>query len=64
MTTLFYSLIRTEGEDAEIHPQKMMEKLNISYKEAEPIPIIDGWFFFNCQNIPDELPYFLIKIKK
>jgi len=41
------------------HPQKMMEELGITYQHATPQSIGDQWWFWNCENIPKELPPFL-----
>ncbi len=41
------------------HPQKLMKDLGITYQHATPQSIADQWWFWNCENIPDELPEYL-----
>jgi len=41
------------------HPQDVMEKLGITYQHATPQSIMDGWIFWNCENIPELLPPYL-----
>ncbi|MDH3325877.1 MAG: hypothetical protein OEM38_04065 [Gammaproteobacteria bacterium] len=41
------------------HPQAVMKELGITYQHATPQSIADQWWFWNCENIPDELPQFL-----
>ena len=38
------------------HPQQIMKRLGITYQHATPQSIYDCWWFWNCENIPDELP--------
>jgi hypothetical protein len=38
------------------HPQKYMESLGITYQHATPQSIADQWWFWNCENIPENLP--------
>ena len=38
------------------HPQKVMKELGITYQHATPQSIGDQWWFWNCKNIPDDLP--------
>lgn len=41
------------------HPQEEMKKLGIKYQHATPQSIADQWWFWNCRNIPSELPEYL-----
>lgn len=43
-----------EGEDR--HAQKVMKALGITYQHSVPQSISDSWEFWNCENVPDELP--------
>lgn len=43
----------------DLHPQQVMKKLGITYQHATPQSIADQWWFWNCENIPAELPNFL-----
>lgn len=41
------------------HAQVCMKELGITYQLAVPQSIGDCWWFFNCENVPDELPEYL-----
>lgn len=41
------------------HPQKIMKDLGIEYELGVPQSIADCWQFFNCSNIPDNLPNYI-----
>ena len=41
------------------HAQKVMQDLGITYKHATPQSISDAWWFWGCENVPEELPQFL-----
>ena len=41
------------------HPQKVMKELGITYQHATPQSIADQWWFWNCENIPEQLPPYL-----
>ncbi len=41
------------------HPQEIMKKLGITYQHATPQSIADQWWFWNCENLPKELPPYL-----
>ena len=45
------------------HPQHVMEALGITYQHATPQSICDQWWFWNCENVPQELPNFLTELK-
>lgn len=45
------------------HAQKVMSNLGITYDHAVPQSIADCWWFFNCKNVPDQIPSFLSPIK-
>ena len=47
----------------EMHPQKAMGELGITYQHATPQSIADCWWFWNCVNIPDSLPPFLTELE-
>jgi hypothetical protein len=42
-----------------MHAQKAMKEMGITYQHATPQSIGEQWWFWNCENIPDELPLFL-----
>ena len=41
------------------HPQEVIKALGIEYEQAECFAIADHWVFYNCRNVPDELPAFI-----
>lgn len=41
------------------HPQLAMKELGITYQHSTPQSICDQWWFWNCENIPDEIPDFI-----
>ena len=45
------------------HPQQVMKDLGITYKHSTPQSMADQWQFWNCGNIPDELPEFIEELK-
>jgi len=45
------------------HPQAVMEELGITYQHATPQSISDQWWFWNCENLPNNLPEFLSDLK-
>ncbi len=45
------------------HPQEIMKELGISYQHATPQSMSDQWWFWNCKNIPTELPEFIDELK-
>lgn len=40
------------------HPQNIMKKYGITYSHATPQSMGHQWWFWNCENIPDNLPDF------
>jgi hypothetical protein len=41
------------------HPQKEISKLGITYQHATPQSMGDMWIFWNCENIPSDLPEYI-----
>jgi len=41
------------------HPQTVMKSRGITYQHATPQSLNEQWLFWNCENIPDELPEYL-----
>jgi hypothetical protein len=41
------------------HAQAVMKRLGITYQHATPQSLSDSWWFWNCENVPDELPSYL-----
>lgn len=42
------------------HPQEIMKNLGINYEHATPQSMDDCWWFWNCTNIPEDLPDFIV----
>lgn len=40
------------------HPQNIMKKYGITYTHCTPQSMGNQWWFWNCENIPDNLPDF------
>ena len=53
---VLWSLYNNVKQD---HPQKVMQELGITYQHATPQSIADQWWFWNCENIPEQLPPYL-----
>lgn len=45
------------------HPQLVMKELGINYQVATPQSMADQWWFWNCENVPNELPVFLEELE-
>lgn len=44
------------------HPQIVMRILGIRYQMATPQSMCEQWWFWNCENVPDDLPEFLTQL--
>jgi hypothetical protein len=44
------------------HPQTVMKELGITYQHATPQSMGDQWWFWNCENIPEDLPKYLTSL--
>lgn len=38
------------------HPQQVMRELGITYLYASPQTIGDCWWFWGCDNVPEQMP--------
>jgi hypothetical protein len=45
--------------DENRHAQVVMKELGITYQHSTPQSMLDCWQFWNCKNVPDEIPGFL-----
>ena len=55
--------LRTAYESGEKeHAQTVMAGLGITYQHATPQSMGDQWWFWNCENTPNELPEYLTKL--
>lgn len=41
------------------HAKIIMEELGITYFHAVPQSMLDSWWFFDCENVPSELPKYI-----
>ena len=41
------------------HAQIVMKELGITYQHSVPQSMSDSWEFWNCENLPDNLPEYL-----
>lgn len=60
---LFYSLQGAYEAGVRAHPQEDMKRLGITYYHAVPQTLFDGWDFWCCENVPEDLPEYLTKPK-
>jgi len=58
MTTAHYNC----KEDG--HPCEVMAELGITYDRAIPQSLGDQWWYYDCKNVPDNLPAFLTPLNK
>ena len=61
MAKLLHFCMLTAGIDCKEnrHPQLVMRELGITYQHSVPQSISDSWEFWNCENVPAELPPYL-----
>ena len=59
---LHYDCMGSPIGDDYMHPEKRMKSLGITYQDATPQSMYDCWQFWNCENVPDDLPPY-IKIR-
>jgi len=55
-------LVFVTNLDQHDHPIAGMRKLGIKYKSAMNIGLCHMWEFYDCTNVPDQLPRYLINI--
>jgi len=63
--------VKTEGINLRLesfnrdgrHPQIIMKDLGITYQLATPQSMLDCWWFWNCKNVPDELPEYINELR-
>jgi len=48
----------------EKHPQLVMKELGIEYQVSTPQSMGNQWWFWNCENVQNELPLFLTTLDK
>jgi len=45
------------------HAQAVMKDLGITYQKSVPQSLFDSWWFFNCENVPDDFPDWITELK-
>lgn len=45
------------------HAQIVMKELGITYQHSTPQTLGDQWWFWNCENVPAELPEYINELK-
>ncbi len=63
MINLRYCVYTAHNYGVEIHPQKQMAELGISYQKATPQSIADQWWFWDCSNVPDKWAPYLMPLE-
>ena len=66
---MLYSYFHEDAENTEdvkrlnrMHPEKAMQELGITYREAIPQSIGDQWWFLDCEDLPEKMPPFLTEL--
>ncbi len=57
----YYPDAHKYGQDK--HAIEVMRELGITYQHSTPQSMGDQWWFWNCENIPDELPKYLTPLE-
>lgn len=64
MRGLRYDVYGAALAEERSHPQKKMRELGITYQHATPQSMGDQWWFWNCENIPNDLPEYIADLEK
>ena len=59
MINIRYHYFTAWDMGVEGHAQTNVKKLGIKYEESLPQRMGDQWWFFNCTDVPEELPKYL-----
>ena len=60
---LRYSMIAAEqGFNEKRNPVEVMKALGIKYQHATPQSMGDQWWFWNCENLPKQIPVLLTEL--
>ncbi len=46
------------------HAQEVMKELGITYQTSTPQSMGDCFWFWNCENVPDNLPKYITELKE
>ena len=50
------------GHKIDKHATQVVKDLGITYQHATPQSIAEQWWFWNCENIPDQLPEYITEL--
>ncbi len=56
---LRFCMNRAYSSSVKCHPQKAIRDLGITYQHSVPQSMSDSWEFWNCENVPTDLPDYL-----
>ena len=45
------------------HAQKVMRDLGITYQDSTPQSLGEQFWFWNCENVPEQLPAFITELE-
>ena len=62
MINLRYDYIGASRNGEGRHAQAVMKSLGIKYKDSTPQSIADQYWFWECENVPEELPGYITKL--
>ncbi len=61
---LRYDLISAFYDGAERRPApKVLKEMGITYQKSIAQTLGDQWWFFGCENVPENLPSFITELK-
>lgn len=63
MRHLRYCMLTADDLGERKHPQIVMKELGIAYQHATPQSIGDQWWFWNCENVPKDMPEYITDLK-
>lgn len=63
MINLSYDIIGAELKGEKRNPREVMQSLGITSQHFTLQSVSDKWQFWNCQNVPKELPSFIKEFK-
>lgn len=62
---LDYCLLTAAMKDKENrHPKQVMRDLGITCQHSTPQSMGDCWWFWNCENVPDNLPSAISEVSR
>ena len=63
MTHLIYDYTEAIYNGDCRHAQEVLEELGVTYQHSTPQSLGDQWWFWNCENLPEELPSAITQLK-